>query len=392
MTASLTEACHHLGVPGDATARYSYPNALNVCYAQQAAVSSFLPVELLHQGRFCLTQDHVLCPIYLRQAASVYRESRPGKPVTFLDFFGLSEEPFSIVPQPHFLSESGRQQEALAGLRWLIDQRQGLGLLFGAVGSGKTLLCRTLFDRLSFDPRYITALLLTPNHRSEYAMMADILAAWKVKLQRARSLQDLEMGAHQFLAQAVLERGQTPVLIIDEAQTLPRRHLQQICKLLNWQDGGVQLAQIILAGQSDLHGALLRVPALRDRAVVEFNLGPMTREDVERLISGRLRRAGGRADLFSGSAVSLIFQQSGGMPRRVTILCLLSLWLAFQQGKRFVSREIVQTVVNRIVTAGILAESKDMEAIARAWSELESRPSFPLPARVMDWVRTRLAS
>jgi type II secretory pathway predicted ATPase ExeA len=392
MTATVTEACPHLGVPGDATARYSYPNALNVCYAQQAAVSSFLPVDLVHQAQFCLTQDHILCPIYLRQAASIHRESRPGKPQTFLEFFGLSEEPFSIVPQPHFLSESGRQQEALAGLRWLIDQRQGLGLLFGAVGAGKTLLCRTLFDRLSFDPRYVPALLLTPSHRSEYAMMAEILTAWKVKLQRARSLQDLEAGAHQFLAQAVLERGQTPVLIVDEAQTLPRRHLQQVCKLLNWQDGGVQLAQVILAGQPSLYSALLRVPALRDRAVVEFNLGPMTREDVARLISERMRRAGGRADLFSTSAVSLIFQQSGGMPRRVTILCLLSLWLAFQQGRRFVSREVVQTVIERVLTAGILTESEDMARIASAWSQLEDQPPSSLPIRVVDWVRARLPS
>ncbi len=392
MTASMTEACPHLGVPGDSTSRYSYPNALNVCYAQQAAVSSFLPVELVHQAQFCLTQDHVLCPISLRQAASVYRESRPGKPVTFLDFFGLSEEPFSIVPQPHFLSESGCQQEAVAGLRWLIDQRQGLGLLFGAVGSGKTLLCRTLFDRLSFDPHYVPALLLTPNQRSEYAMMAEILAGWKVKLQRARSLQDLEAGAHHFLAQAVLERGQTPVLIMDEAQTLPRRHLQQVCKLLNWQDGGVQLAQVVLAGQPEAHSALVRLPALRDRAVVEFTLGPMTRDDVDRLISERLRRAGGRPELFSSSAVSLIYQQSGGMPRRVTILCLLSLWLAFQQGRRFVSREVVQAVIDRVVTAGVLADAQDMETISRAWSQFGGRTSSPLPARVVDWVRARLPS
>ena len=205
--------------------------------------------------------------------------------------------------------------------------------------------------------------------------------------------QDLETAAHQFLAQAALQRGQTPVLIIDEAQGLPRSHLLELCKILNWQDGGVQLAQVILAGQPGLHAALSRVPALRDRAVMEFNLGPMTRQDVERLISERVRRAGGRSDLFSSSAVSLIFQQSGGMPRRVTILCLLSLWLAFQQGRRFVSREIVQTVMDRVITAGILAESeKDMARIAQAWSQFERRPSHPLPIRVADWVRARLPS
>jgi general secretion pathway protein A len=390
MAASISDTCHHLGVPGDEAVHYSYPNALNVCYARQAAVSGFLPVELVHQAQFCLTPDHILCPIYLRQAASVNRESRPGKPQTFLEHFALSEEPFSIVPQPHFLSESACQQEALAGLRWLIDQRQGLGLLFGAVGSGKTLLCRTLYDRLSFDPRFVTALLLTPSHRSEYAMMAEILAAWRVKAQRQRSLQDLEVGAHEFLAQAVLQRGQTPVLIIDEAQTLPRRHLLQLCKLLNWQDGGIQLAQVVLAGQPGLQSTLHRVPALRDRAVVEFNLGCMTREDVERLIAERLRRAGGRPELFSNSAVSLIFQQSGGMPRRVTILCLLSLWLAFQQGKRFVSREVVQTVIDRVVGGGVLAESEDMAQIAKAWAHYQDRPPSTLPGRVANWVRARL--
>jgi general secretion pathway protein A len=382
MAASVPDSCQYLGVPGDEAVHYSYPHALNVCYAQQAAVSSFLPVELVHQAQFCLTQDHVLCPVHLRQAASVHRESRPGKPQTFLEFFGLSEEPFFIVPQPYFLSESSRQQEALAGLRWLIDQRQGLGLLFGSVGTGKTLLCRTLFERLSVDPCYVSALLLTPSHRSEFAMMADILAAWKVKVRRQRSLHDLEAAAQELLAQAVLQRGQTPVLIVDEAQTLPRRHLQELCKLLNWQDGGLQLAQVILAGQPSLQSSLARVPALRDRAVIEFSLGSMTREDVDRLIAERLKRAGGRPQLFSGSAVSLIFQQSGGMPRRVTILCLLSLWLAFQQGKRFVSREVVQAVIDRVISGGLLAESEDMARIARAWSQFEGRPSSRLPGRV----------
>jgi general secretion pathway protein A len=373
MSSVVTQVCPRLGVPGDEEVHYSYPNALNVCYTDQAAWSEFQPVDLAHQRQFCLSQNHLLCPIYLLQSADAQRPAKRGKSQTFLEFFGLQEEPFSVVPEPRYLCASQSQKQAHAGLRWLIRQRQGLGVLSGAIGTGKTLLCRSLAEELNAVPGHVTALLLTPNARSEYALMTDLLECWKVTPTRRRSLRDLEVAAHHFLAEAVFSRRQTAVLIVDEAHTLSRRPLQEVCKLLNWQDGGVQLLQVILAGQPSLQKRLKRVPALRDRVVVDFTLTAMTLTEVQSMISERLQRAGHRGKLFAPSAIQLIHQYSGGMPRRVMILCLLSLWLAYQQGKRQIFQEEVQAVAKRAGSGDLSAVwAQDGDRVPADWFQGES--------------------
>lgn len=343
----MNTVCPHLGVPGDQEVHYGYPNVMNVCYADTSGWSEFEPIDLSRQRMNCLTGNYLLCPIHLGQMSGKNGGGRKRRARTYLEHFGLREEPFSIVPQPRFMVESENQRLAHAGLRWLIDRRQGLGLLFGPVGTGKTLLCHSLAQELGSDPQNVVALLLTPSHRTEYALMADVLTRWKVKPARRRSLRDLEAAAHYFLAQRVLHQKKTVILIIDEAQTLERKQLQQICKMLNWQDGGKQLLQVILAGQPGLQGQVSRVPALRDRAVVEFVLTPMALADMQEMIAKRLKEAGRRGDLFARSAQQLIYQQTAGMPRRVTILCLRSMWMAYQQGERFISKELVQTVIDQ---------------------------------------------
>jgi type II secretory pathway predicted ATPase ExeA len=384
--------CPYLGISTDRDVRYGYPNAQNVCYTDLAGWSKFRPVDLAHQSQFCTSPDHYLCPIYVRQMTGARRDGRKGRSQTYLEFFGLREEPFSIVPQSRFLVESQSQRQAHASLRWLLDQRQGLGLLFGAVGTGKTLLCRTLFEELRSEPQYVAALLLTPSLRSEYALMADILACWKVKAQRQRSLRDLEAAAHCFLVQTVHDRKQTPVLIVDEAQSLSRRLLQQVCKLLNWQDGGEQLLQVILAGQPGLQGKVARLPALRDRAVVEFSLTAMTLTDVQQMVSERLRQAGRRGDLFAPSALQAIYQFADGMPRRITILCQLCLWLAYQEGVRYISGDVARAVVDH-ARGGDFSEMQEGMAfqIAAGWSLPAGQVSDARFPRLLQWFRGRIA-
>jgi general secretion pathway protein A len=368
--------CPHLGLPGDKEVHFGYPNAMNVCYADQNVWSKFQPVEQSQQQQFCLTPDYALCPIFLRQAAGSKPAGKKKQSRPYLDFYGLHEEPFSIVPQPRFLCESQSQQQALTGLRWLVDRRQGLGLLLGHVGTGKTLLCQTLAEELNADPLKIAALMLTPSQRTEYALMADLLALWKIAPRRLRSLRDLEAAAHDFLVQNVLGQHKTLVLILDEAQTLTRRQYLQICKLLNWQDGGEQLLQVILAGQPGLRSKMRCAPALCDRVVVEFALTAMALPDVQRMISERLRRAGRRGDLFAPSATNLIYQHTGGMPRLVTILCLRCMWLAYQEDERYITADLVRAVVEQ-------AKASELFALPRAKTALtaaeRSWPTSPEP-------------
>jgi type II secretory pathway predicted ATPase ExeA len=339
-------SCDKLGVPGDEYLHYDHATPLNVCYADQASLADFRPVKLDHQRQFCLKPDYALCPTYLFSVATAHlRGSRKVQTKSHLEFFGLQQEPFFVVPQPRFLCETESQQQAHSGLRWLIDNHHGLGLLLGAVGTGKTLLCQALHEELASDSRYVSVLLLTPSYRSELALMAELLAQWHLHPRQGRTTSQLEAIAHEFLADAVLTRNRTAVLLIDEAQNLPRRLLQQICRLLNWQDGGQQLLQVVLEGQPGLQRGLERVPALRDRVVLECVLTALTLSDTQKVINGRLQRAGCHGDLFAPSAVSLIHECTAGMPRKVTIACLKCLWVAYLQGQQYITQEIVQAAV-----------------------------------------------
>lgn len=378
--ASVNGVCPYLGVPGDNQVHYGDPNGLNVCYALNEGWTAFKPVEPAHQGRFCLSSQHQTCQSFVGHMTAG-RVSPEGRSVTYLEYFGLKEEPFSIVPQARFFCESDSQRAAHTRLSWLIGQQQGLGILFGSIGTGKTALCHSLYEKLSAEPRYLPILILTPTYTSEYGFLADLVAQWHLTPARQRSTQDLEAALHQFLAQAVLERGQTPVLIIDEAQSLSRTLLQQVRTLLNWQDGGRQLLQVILAGQTDLQARLARVPALVDRAVVIHCLAPMTLADMQRMIQQRLRLAGRQGDLFAPSAMRLIHEQTEGMPRQVIILCLLSLWLAYQEGTRFITAEGVQAAIDRAKPGDLLAAAG--KAAARSARKNGSGPAW-LPRRLRD--------
>lgn len=342
----MESICGHLGRPGDPDTPYAYPNTLNVCYATLKGYMAFEPVALAYQQQFCLSADHGLCTAYLRYLSAQRNGKNTPRATSYFEFFGLREEPFSIVPQSKFACESASQKEAHRWLRWLVDRRQGLGLLYGEIGLGKTLLCHVLYEELIAQPQYLPVLLLTPNFKSEYAFMAELLAKWEVTPERVRSLQHLETAAHAFLV-GLANQNRTAVLIVDEAQMLSKALLHQVRKLLNWQDGGRQLLQVILAGQLQMMASMARMAALRDRAVVTHTLVPMNDAEVQSLIARRLHQAGRQGDLFTPSAIRLLCEKTGGMPRRVTILSLLSMWTAYEEGKRQITPDIVRLALDR---------------------------------------------
>jgi general secretion pathway protein A len=203
-------------------------------------------------------------------------------------------------------------------------------------------------------------------------------------------LQNLETAAYQFLVEEVLQRQRTVVLIVDEAQTLSQRLLRHICKLLNWQEQGEQLLQIILVGQPVLERKLLRVPALRDRAVVEFTLTAMSLAEVQQMINQRLRQAGRRGDLFTAGATHLIAQHARGMPRRVIVLCLQSMWLAYRREQHKIRADLVQHAISHAQADVLSGMPEDAVALLAADQAAPARREPPswMP-RILQrlWVR-----
>jgi MSHA biogenesis protein MshM len=256
--------------------------------------------------------------------------------VIYLAHFGLREPPFSLTPDTDFFFARGTYQEALNVLLVALRSGEGFIKVTGEVGTGKTLLCRTLLRSLgpSFATTYIPNPFLSPT--GLLAALGDELA-----LGQARSA-----GQHR-LVKAISQRlmdhhaqGRRVVLLLDEAQAIPRESLEVLRLLTNLETEKRKLLQVVLFGQPELEERLAApaVRQLRQRITFAYHLGTLPREDLQAYLAHRLQVAGyGGASPFSPNAVRALQRASGGVPRLVNILAHKALMAAYGQGRRGVS-------------------------------------------------------
>jgi general secretion pathway protein A len=244
------------------------------------------------------------------------------------DFYGFSEAPFSITPDPRFLFFSARHQEAFNHLLFGIRERKGFIQLTGEVGAGKTTLCRALLEELG--PEIRTALILNPVLTAPQLLRA-ILSELGIEARRDRA------GCLEALNAFLLEQvaaGRDVVLIIDEAQDLSPELLEHVRLLSNLETDQRKLLQIVLIGQPELRALLdqRRLRQLRQRITVRYHLGPLSREETERYIRYRLLVAGANSrPTFTRRALAGIHRYAGGVPRLINAVAdktLLAGWVA----------------------------------------------------------------
>lgn len=243
----------------------------------------------------------------------------------FREFFGMKVRPFGKTPNPTFLYESGQHREALARLEYAVDEKD-LALLVGDVGSGKTTLSRALIDRVG-DTRPIVLLinpLLSPSQ-----LLRSIAAGLGLTPKYFRS--DLLDQIYTRLYE-LYEEGREPVVIIDEAQLIPKKAtFEEIRLLTNFQLDDQNLMTVILIGQPELDERLAHraYRALRQRIGIRYMLSSLGEAETIDYIAHRIRIAGGESNPFTIEAMKAIHRFSEGVPRLINTLATTALLDAF---------------------------------------------------------------
>ena len=254
-------------------------------------------------------------------------------------FFGLTESPFSISPNPKFLYMSERHTEALAHLNYGLREGGGFVLLTGEVGTGKTTVSRCLRQQLPDDTDL--ALVVNPT-LTERELLASICDEFKLSYGTEAGIKELfDCLRHYLLANR--QAGRKTLLLIDEAQHLSAEVLEQLRLLTNLETDEAKLLQVVLIGQPELQ-QLLRQPLLRQlaqRITARYHLLPLSCEDVDAYVRFRLQVAGCVQPIFTPAAIRALHRLSGGIPRIINLIAERALLGAYAEGEGKISDSIV---------------------------------------------------
>lgn len=261
------------------------------------------------------------------------------------DFFGLQERPFSISPDPRFFFLSSQHKEALAKCQYAVQERMGLTVVYGDVGTGKTTIARRLFQAFTDNPSYRTAMIISPRLKTENAFLREIMKEFGVGTKQAFA--DSLNLFRAFLAEE-FKAGRTVILLIDEAQGIRSVNFELIRGLLNYETDNQKLLNVVLFGQNELASKLDARPELKSRVTIFGALTSLSRDDTEHMIRFRYRIAGSEEPPLSKPAYDAVFRYSTGLPRMICTICNTALTKAFVLGQKHVDDQLVKAAAEEL--------------------------------------------
>ena len=262
-------------------------------------------------------------------------------------FYKLTGKPFQLIPDARFFFNSKSHKRAMAYLRYGLKQGEGFIVITGDIGTGKTMLVRNLFSELDRD-EVVAAQLVTTQIEAE-DLLRLVSAAFGLPhddVSKATLLRNLEV----FL-RARRAEGRRILLVVDEAQNLPMRSVEELRMLSNFQEDGRALLQSFLLGQIELNHTLQGegMEQFRQRIIAGFQLRPLDRDETELYIKHRLQRVGWAGDPeFTPGAFDQIFEATAGVPRRVNTLCDRLLLFGSLEEKHRMDEDEIQLVHEEI--------------------------------------------
>ncbi|MDQ1362961.1 MAG: ral secretion pathway protein [Pseudomonadota bacterium] len=257
-------------------------------------------------------------------------------------FYGLTERPFSLLPDPDYLYLSPKHLRALTLLEYGMMNQAGFSVICGDTGAGKTTLIRRLLTELGEDT---TVGLITNTHKSFGELLSWVLMAFGLDPENRNKAQ-----MHQQLIGYLIEQyaqNRRTVLIVDEAQNMTADTLEELRMLSNINADKDQVLQVILAGQPALRETL-RKPELMQfaqRIAVDYYLESLNRDETCEYIQHRLEVAGGDINTFTEAACHAIYRYSGGTPRLINLLCDTALVYGFAEQNRIIDAPLIEDVV-----------------------------------------------
>lgn len=268
----------------------------------------------------------------------------------YTSFYGLTEKPFSLLPDSSFLYLSKKHRMALTLLEYGLMSQAGFTAITGQIGTGKTTLIRHLLANME---QQHTVGLISNTHRSfgellQWILMAfDLPHAGKSKVEMYQDFMDFIITEYA--------QGRRTILIVDEAQNMAAETLEELRMLSNINADKNQVLQVILVGQKELRETLRRPDLIQfaQRIAADYHLEPLYAEETPEYIKHRATVAGSKPDLFTGEACALIHQATGGVPRLINLLCDTALVYGFAEQSESIDAELIKDVIRDKQEGGI---------------------------------------
>lgn len=261
---------------------------------------------------------------------------------------GMDENPFTTAVDPLNLYLTPSLDMTLDKVRYVVDSRQGLTVIYGEVGHGKSTVLRYLYEEFDMREDCQAILIPNPDYETELAMLKGICDEFGVG--RKRSKLDQQKELHAYLL-GLYQQKLNCVIFVDEAQLLKGRVLELVRSLLNFETNRHKLMQIVLCGQLELRDRL-RDPSkkgLRSRIILTSTLDPLSLQETEQMIKFRCERAEIPVP-FAPDVIEAIFLESRGVPRDVLKICGTAYHLAMKNRITSIPLEIVQAVRPHVET------------------------------------------